>query len=77
MLLEHPPRWKKCNLDQLLGADYALRIASTSLLFRGEARKQLTELINEIRVEINSRPEECEEYNRSLESKQTIAREQE
>lgn len=56
-------RWERCTLDQLLGADYALRLACTSVLFRGEARKQLIDLINEVRTEINSRPEECAKYN--------------
>ena len=57
------PRWKKCNLDELIGADYALRLFLTSPLLRGECRKQCEDLINEVRGEINSRPKECEMRN--------------
>ena len=59
-------RWKKLNLDELLGADYALRVFLTSPLLRGETRKQCEELINEVRTEINARPEECKERERRL-----------
>lgn len=52
-------RWKKLNLPELLGADYALRMALTSVVFRGEAKKQLIDLTNEVRKEINARPDEC------------------
>ncbi len=73
-LLSHPDdsiearalktRWKKCSLSELVGADYALRIFHTSPLLRGESSKQCIELINEVRTEINSRPEECKERER-------------
>ena len=59
-------RWKKCNLDELIGADYALRIFRTSPLLRGEALKQCEELINEVRTEINARPEECKRREAGL-----------
>jgi hypothetical protein len=52
-------RWKKCNLDELLGADYALRIFRTSPVLRGEALKISEDLVNEVRTEINARPDEC------------------
>jgi hypothetical protein len=56
-------RWKKCNLDEPIGADYALRIFLTSPLLRGEVHKQCEDLINEVRTEINARPEECKARN--------------
>lgn len=59
----HPTRWRKCNVPELLGADYALRLFLTSPVVRGEVRKQCIELINEVRDEINSRPEECHLWN--------------
>jgi hypothetical protein len=62
-------RWKRCSLDELIGADYSLRIFLTSPLLRGEARKQCEDLINEVRTEINSRPEECKERERRVEKK--------
>lgn len=52
-------RWKKCSLPELIGADYALRVFRTSPLLRGETLKQCEELINEVRMEINSRPDDC------------------
>ena len=52
-------RWKKLTLPELLGADFALRVFRTSPLLRGESLKQVEELINEVRYEINSRPDEC------------------
>lgn len=52
-------RWKKCSLSELIGADYALRVFRTSPLLRGETSKQCEELINEVRMEINARPDEC------------------
>ena len=52
-------RWKKLSLDQLLGSDYSLRLFLTSPLLRGEPRKQCEELINEVRTEINARPDDC------------------
>ena len=51
-------RWKKCNIDELVGADYALRLFRTSPVLRGESLKLCEELINEVRTEINCRPEE-------------------
>ena len=50
MDIPNKTRWKKCTLDELIGADYALRIFLTSPLLRGETRKQCEELINEVRV---------------------------
>jgi hypothetical protein len=61
--IAHPTRWKKLNLDELLGADYALRMFRTSPLLRGEALKLSEELINEVRMEINSRPDDCMRKN--------------
>lgn len=48
-------RWKKCTLQELVGADYGLRIFATSPVLRGEARNICIDLINEIRTEINKR----------------------
>lgn len=59
-------RWKKCSLSELIGADYALRVFRTSPLLRGETLKQCEELINEVRTEINSRPEECKKMERRV-----------
>jgi hypothetical protein len=61
--IAHPTRWKKLNLDELLGADYALRMIRTSPLLRGEALKLSEELINEVRMEINSRTDDCMRKN--------------
>jgi hypothetical protein len=57
--IARPTRWKRLNLDELLGADYALRMIRTSPLLRGETLKLSEELINEVRMEINSRPDDC------------------
>lgn len=62
--IARPPRWRKLNLSELLGADYSLRIFRTSPLLRGESLKLCEELINEIRAEINKRPEECKLQNK-------------
>ena len=61
LMMTKNTRWKKCNIDELIGADYALRIFRTSPVLRGEALKQCEELINECRMEINARPDECKE----------------
>lgn len=63
--ITRPKRWRHCTIEQLVGADYALRMFMTSPVLRGEARLQCADLVNEIRREINARPEECEEYNKS------------
>lgn len=60
---DRPKRWTHCTIGQLLGADYGLRIFMTSPVLRGEARKVCIELVNEIRNEINARPDECKVYN--------------
>lgn len=52
-------RWKKLTLPELLGADFALRVFRTSIILRGEALKECESLINEVRMEINSRPDDC------------------
>lgn len=61
-------RWKKCSLPELIGADYALRVFRTSPLLRGETLKQCEELINEVRTEINSRPEECKMQEHAIQT---------
>jgi hypothetical protein len=45
-------RWGGMNLDQLIGADYALRIFRTSPILRGEALKICDALIDEVREKI-------------------------
>lgn len=62
--LARPKRWMRLNIIELIGADYALRMAATSPVFRGEARKELIDLVNEIRKEINARPDECTNHKR-------------
>ena len=62
-------RWKKCSLSELIGADYALRIFRTSPVLRGEALKICEMLINQVREEINSRPEECKKMERRIKRK--------
>lgn len=57
--IAHPTRWKKLNLDELLGSDYSIRVLMTSPVLRGEALKLCIDLVNEIRSEINSRPDDC------------------
>jgi hypothetical protein len=59
-------RWKKCSLSNLIGADYALRIFRTSPVLRGEGLRICEMLINQVREEINSRPEECKERERRV-----------
>ena len=60
--IARPPRWRKLNLDHLLGAEYALRCFRTSPILRGEALKLCDQLIYEVRNEINLRPKAEEKH---------------
>jgi hypothetical protein len=51
--------WKNCNLHELIGADYALRIFARSPHLTKDAREVLVDLVNEVRAEINIRFDEC------------------
>jgi hypothetical protein len=58
--------WKDCNLHELIGADYALRIFARSPHLTKDAREVLVDLINEVRAEINAMPEECKNVDIEL-----------
>lgn len=45
-------RYNNLTMDQLRGADYALRLLRTSFVIRGEALKVLKEQISEVREEM-------------------------
>lgn len=56
-LMVRHPRWADKTMEQLRGADYALRVLHTSTIIRGQAIEVVEELIGQVRAEMKVKAE--------------------